>query len=154
MTNEGMSKTKITRLKSDFMTVAKSCKDYFKQQGTPLNFEGYTKTIVDYLSCETFNISRLEFLIRDINLWMIYMGDTAAFVENSMMSLQNKIDYFNAFPKVIETVKKIRKFKDDYIKIKLLYKNLIIQERMFKMMSIQCRNLYNKSCETYVYRSY
>ena len=143
---------KIKAYKTDFIDIAKLVKPIFDEAKIKLNFAGYIDTIVEYLNCQETNIDILERLIGELNMWGSYMGEIKAVTESLQLSLENKKFYIQAFPKKPKYDTMIKDLSLKSYRLKLFFKHLNIQQRMFSDLSFHCSNMYNKACESLTYR--
>lgn len=143
----------IKKYKTDFVNASCKIKPIIEgEDGITLTFFNYADTLLSYIKCSDTDIASLEKLMRDCNLWSVYLGQLKALVESSYFRRMNKRDYIKAFPNTIKNDKEIQKLNKQISELKLYIKHLGIQKKMFTQMSDSCSNMYSKACEQLLYR--
>ena len=147
------NKDKIKKYKDDFVTMAHRSKTILEEEDVVLTFKGYSDTIVQYLNCDEFDITGLEKIIKDLNLWYQYFGDLEALVENLFLKRENMKIYADAFIKTPKNIEITKKKEKEVIILKMFLKHLKIQKKMFSGFSSHCYDMYNSACESFKYRT-
>lgn len=142
----------INRKKDEFIDVAQQVNPFFNEEGVNLNFNGYIKTLNEYVNCTEYDLETLDTLICDLNLWGEYFGELESVVENLKLRYENKSLYLKGFANVpkIEKELALNKYKVD--KTKLFLKHIKIQKNLFNRLHYHCFRMYNEACEHYLYR--
>lgn len=146
------SSSSLKRKKDEFIEVAKQVNTFFNEEGVNLRFDGYIKTLNQYLSCNEFDLDTLNTLVCDLNLWADYFGELEGVVENLKLRYENKYLYLKAFPYIpkIEQELNVVKYKID--RTKLFLKHVKIQRNLFNRLHYHCFKMYNDACEHFLYR--
>lgn len=147
-----MSSKSINRKKDEFVDVASQVNPFFKDEGIPLNFKGYIRTLNEYVRCDEYDLETLDKLTCDLNLWGLYFGELESVVENLKLRYENKELYLKAFANTPKTEKELNLNKYKLNKTKLFLKHLKIQKNLFSRLHYHCLKMYNEACEHYVYR--
>ena len=145
-------KKSIERKKVAFIDVAIKSKYIFDKEGIPLTFEGYKDVICQYLQCNENDFETLFTLIRDVNLWIKYMGEIESLTLNLQLKYSNMISYLKAFNLTPEVQIKLENIILDFNNIKTMYKHLKIQRKMFERIHYHCSNMYKEALEQLLYR--
>lgn len=146
-------KNKIKKYKDDFVTMAHRSKAILEEEGVTLTFKGYSDTIVQYLNCDEFDITGLENMMKDLNLWCQYFGDLEALVENLFLKRDNMRMYADAFIKTPKNIEITKQKEKEVIILKMFLRHLKIQKKMFGGFSSHCYDMYNSACESFKYRA-
>lgn len=147
-----MGNQTVKKYKTDFVEIAVIANPIFNKENLTLSFDGYSDTLVDYLNCPDYDVDKLEVLIGDLNAWGCYMGDLKALTEQLQLKYENKKMYIQAFPKIPANENNIKIINAQIVILKLFFKHLNIQCKMFNSLSKHCTRMYNSACENLLYR--
>lgn len=145
-------KTIKERLK-DFQHMSNLVKPYYEKENIHLSFEGYTKTLNDYINCDNYDLYNLHSLLKDLNCWVNYMGEVMAINEFLYLKYENMFKYYSAFDLSPKLQPKYNEIKTTYDRLKIYTKLLNIQYKMFKGCSMNVLKLYNESSKALIYRT-
>lgn len=151
MNSNKTTSNSINRKKQEFVNVAGEVNPFFNEEGVNLNFNGYIKTLNEYLTCTETNLDTLDQLTTDLNLWSQYFGELEAIVELLKLRYENKQLYLKAFSKTPQIDKELNLNKYKIDKTKLFLKHVKIQRNLFHRLHYHCSKMYNEACEHYLY---
>lgn len=141
----------------DFENMSKVVNPYFqKDLGISLGFAGYKQTLNDYVNSETFDLDGLYKLIKDLALWINYMGEVLSITEFLCLKYENKKKYYLSFNIPKEMEDSFKELKDTQIahqRLSLYLKHMEIQYKLFKGCFFNVNKTYNESLSSILYRT-
>lgn len=152
MESNKTSSSSLKRKKDEFIEVAKQVNTFFNEEGINLRFDGYIKTLNQYVNCSEFDLDTLNSLVCDLNLWADYFGELEGIVENLKLRYENKHLYLKAFPYIPKIEQEINLVKYKIDRTKLFLKHVKIQRNLFNRLHYHCFKMYNDACEHFLYR--
>lgn len=151
---EKISETTIKNRLKDFQHMSKLVNPYFVKEGIELSFKNYTKTLSEYVDCDNYDIASLYSLLKDINLWVCYLGEVLAITERIYGKYENMDLYYSGFEKLTpQNLEKHNEIKLITNRLKSYKKMVEIQYKMFKSCSYTVGKMYNQSMSALIFRT-
>ena len=148
-----VSKKSLERKRIEFEDIVMKTLKLFKEEGIPLNFKGYKETLRDYANLSESDLTSIEIIRREVNLWIDYFGDLESLVQSVYLKYMNKKLYLKAFTITPKTEQLLKELDINLQLIKMLHKHLKIQKSMFNRIYYHCNKMFDEACEFYTYRN-